>query len=443
MITYFVKIKMKKVEFETEVKEYLKLKSKATRNVYASTYRKFLKYYQNKYGEGTGFSHFLDRIYDELKKPQREQGRLIEDELGEFINYLKAEGKSNNTIRLHLASVQNFLKYKHITVSTNFIGNVPPAVSNKKNGKHEWKIGQIKKFVEKATNYRDKAIILCMFQSGLAVNEICQLNYEDIQDDFENGVLPICLKLVRKKTGVEFKTFFGHDAVKYLRLYLSTRKDLKFDSPLFTKKRMRGGMIRITTAAIQYSFNEIAKGLSFIKQNGGYNPARPHSLRAGFNSQLIGKIDETLRDFWMGHTIGGVSRAYLNMPTDELRKLYMTAEEYLKIEKTSRDEMDEKSSQVKLTPEVEEKIKTFSSKMEKEMKLAFNSDIDELKEQLKSATELIYSFEPVLNTFSAIADTKEGQELILKIKEAKLKQETVEAQKEDEEITKEHPLSKE
>ena len=414
-------------EFSNEIDEYLTLKSKTTRRNYASAYRTFLKYYKTKHGEDKGFSHFLDRIFDELKKPRREQSKIAEMELSKFID-TQLPKKSNNTIRLYIAAIQNFLKYKGVTVATGFIGNMPPPTAKKSNRKHEWKIDDIKEFVKTASTYRDKAIIICMFQSGLAVNEICNLDYGDVRKELEEEVLPLCLKLVREKTSVEFKTFFGRDAVKYLRLYLATRKCLTPNSPLFAKMRAKGGEERITTSIIQETFNSIAEKVSFIEKNGGYNAARPHSLRAAFNSRLTGKIDEILREFWMGHALNGVKSAYLNMPTDELRKLYMTAEEYLKIEKTSRDEMEEKSSHVKLTPEVEEKIKTFSSKMEKEMKLAFNSDIDELKEQLKSATELIYSFEPVLSTFSAVADTKEGQELILKIKEAKAKQEWAEAE---------------
>ena len=58
----------------------------------------------------------------------------------------------------------------------------------------------------------------------------------------------------------------------------------------------------------------------------------------------------------------------------------------------------------------------------------------------------MYSFEPVLSTFSAIADTKEGQELINKIREAKIRQEMKEAQTETEKlrakITAENPIPK-
>jgi len=241
-------------------------------------------------------------------------------------------------------------------VSSVFIGNLPPATEKKINHKHEWTIEQLKEFVNLAPNYRDKAIITCMFQSGLAVNEITELNYGDIQEEFEEGTLPICLKLVRQKTGVEFKTFFGRDAVKYLRLYLQTRKELTSESPLFTKWGSEG---RITTGAIQQRFSEITEELSFIKEQNkeGFNPCRPHSLRAAFKSKLINKISDELIEFWMGHTLGGVKDAYLNMPTEELRELYMDAEKYLAIEKASRDEItEEKGKKLILSQKVEQKV---------------------------------------------------------------------------------------
>ena len=96
---------------------------------------------------------------------------------------------------------------------------MPSAVEKKENGKHEWQLEQVKQFMDGATNYRDKALILCIFQSGLGVNEICDLNYGDVQDELErSGTLPLCLKLVRQKTQVQFKSFFGRDAVYYLKL---------------------------------------------------------------------------------------------------------------------------------------------------------------------------------------------------------------------------------
>ena len=353
---------MTKARFESEVEQYLNLKEKNTAGAYASAFRKFLDFYKAKYGEDKGFGHWLDRIFGELKKPPREQDRLAENDVKGFVDYLQAKGKSNNSVRLYVAAVQNFLKYKQIVLSTSFF-KIPAPNEMKENGKHEWHKIQIKQFIDAASSYRDKAIILCMFQSGLAVNEICILNYSDVQEELESGILPICLKLVRQKTDVSFKTFFGRDAVKYLKLYLETRGKLAPTDPLFVKERDRGEA-RLTPIIIQQTFNEIAKKLDFIKQKGGYNPARPHSLRAAFESQLINKIDVILRNFWMGHAIGGVAKAYLSMPTEEMRQLYMTAEEYLKIERSSREELDAATkAKGAVTVEIEEKIRALEKKV--------------------------------------------------------------------------------
>ena len=348
---------MKKSRFGQEVDEYLSLKGKATRITYSSAFSLFLQYYHTKHGEDKGFGDYLDSIFEELKKPRREQRRVAEIVLVGFIDFLKQIGRSNNTIRGYFAAVQNFLKYKQITVSASFIGNLPPPTEKPINHKHEWEIEQIKSFIDSAPTFRDKAIITCLFQSGLGVNELSQLSYSNIEDEYEKGVTPICLKLVRQKAGVEFKTFIGRDAVKYLRLYLETRKHLTSDSPLFTKW---GSAKRITPAAIQQRFSEIAKDLPFIKKKDllGFNPCRPHSLRAAFKSKLTNKISDDLIEFWMGHALGGVKDAYLNMPTKDLRDLYMDAEKHLALEKTSRDEISElEKKKLAISTEIEQKIK--------------------------------------------------------------------------------------
>lgn len=128
---------------------------------------------------------------------------------------------------------------------------------------------------------------MCLFQSGIGINELTELNHGDLQDEFEKGIILLHLKLTRRKKSVPFRTFFGRDEVKYLRLYLATRKQLKPDSPL----------------------------------------------------RATGKIDRVLIEFWMGLVIGEEKRAYLHMPSEEMREFYMDAEKYLAIEKTSRGEL--------------------------------------------------------------------------------------------------------
>ena len=136
--------------FEPEILEYLTLKSKASRYVYSSAFKHFLDFYRNKYGKDKTISHFLDRIFDEFKKERRKQKRVAELELVEYIEYLKQGKKSNNSIRSYFGGIQNFLKYKGITVSSGFIGNIPPSVEKSINHKHEWRIEDLKEFIQKA-----------------------------------------------------------------------------------------------------------------------------------------------------------------------------------------------------------------------------------------------------------------------------------------------------
>jgi site-specific recombinase XerD len=384
--------KLRKVTFEGEIEEFLaKKKSHSTVDAYAASFVKFLEFYQGKYGKDANFGHFLDRVYDDINKPIREQKQVLDNEVSEFVKFLKSKELSNNSIRVYLAGLQNYLKYRHINMSLAFIA-VPEATSKKENGKHKWKIEHIKQFIDATPSYRDKAIVACIFQSGLGVTEICNLNYEDVQDELEAGILPICLRLVRQKTKEPFKTFFGRDAVHYLKLYLGTRRQLKPEDPLFVKERERGEA-RLTPAIIEQTFSEIAKNLPFIKQiEDAYNPARPHSLRAAFNSRLLGKgLEETLREFFMGHAVGKVAKAYMEKPEDELRDTYMTlCEPNLKLEKTSREEINEVTrGKSAISDVLEADVKSLKAKvesLEKMYNLLFDVSPEELRELMQEVS---------------------------------------------------------
>ena len=69
-----------------------------------------------------------------------------------------------------------------------------------------------------------------------------------------------------------------------------------------------------------------------------------------------------MRDFWIGHAIGTVSKACLNMVTDEMRNLHMTAEEFLSVEKTSRQELEQRTEQEPTA--LEDKVVALSKELE-------------------------------------------------------------------------------
>lgn len=329
------------IELGDDVEEYLGLKSRNTAEIYRTGFRKFITYYQEKYVDEVGFNHFLDRLFENARLPMREQKRVAELEMVDYLNYLTDQGGSNNTQRLYFGAIQNYLKYRGIVLSAKWVGNYPKSTPRKENKKQRWTLSQIKEFVEKADTFREKAIILTLFQSGISISDLRELNYEDVSDQLEKGQLPLLLDLTRFKTGVIHKTFLGADSVTYLKTYLKTRSGLKPSSPLFVVERQRGKTARITDGAIQKKFKAIAKDLSFLKDNGdGYNPARPHSMRSAFRSRLTGKMDGDLIEFFMGHTLLGSKVPYINLPDEEFRELYADFEKYLSIETTSKEVLE-------------------------------------------------------------------------------------------------------
>lgn len=330
----------KAIELGAEALSYLALKKKSTANTYKTHLERFLRWYKSQHGDDKGFEHLLDRMDENQTLPRRDRKHVAEAVMVEYINYLMNERErplANYTIRTNFTAIQNFLKSLSYEMSSLWVGNLPPATAKKENGKQRWTLEQIKEFVDKAPSYRDKASILVMFQSGMAVNELRSLNYGDVEAQLKKGELPILIEMMREKTGVEYRTCLGADAVAYLKVYLKTRKNLKYESPLFTKI---GSEDRVTGTALQGRFREIAAELSFITlKKDSLNPARPHSMRSAFRSRLANKADETFVNYMMGHKLSGTDAAYLNMPDEDVKSDYANFEKYLSIETTSKDEL--------------------------------------------------------------------------------------------------------
>lgn len=372
---------------------YLSTKKSSTAETYKTSLKRFQVFFGKPHGE------FLLKIEDSREKNRElsitERKNYAEDVIRAYLEWLKGKGYANNPIRGSFTSLQNMLKYYGIMISASFI-ELPPQISKKTNHKFAWTTKDLKSFVDAAPNYRDKALITCMFQSGLSVNEICKLNYGDLEKDLEADKFPLLIQLIRQKNDAEFKTLLGADAINYLKLYLGTRKNLEPDSPLFTKWATEN---RITVDAIERRLRDIAEGLDYIKVvKGAMNPARPHSLRAAFRSRLTGKVDPELIKFWMGDELGAKSRAYLNLPDEEHRALYFNAERYLSIETTTKEILegqprgeqtylsDEYLSRLSELEQRNQTLKTWVEKLSQELeetRLEKDMEFRELAEQVK------------------------------------------------------------
>ena len=289
------------------------LKTPGSRALYMYGLAEFQKFYQQ---QGT-VSDFLDRLEEDLKRTGwREKQMVALETLQQFTDYLEARKLSPNSVRSYVSSVQRLCKFFQMPVSLLDVKLPDPAVQSKK---HSWNLEQIDKFIELFNDPMHKAQAAFLFQSGLSLVDNLSLEYQDISEEYEQGISPICLDLTRHKTGVEFITFAGSWSVSLLRIYLNGKH-------LEPKERL----FQTTKESVDAYFR--VRGKQFL---GSYstarNPCRPHSLRSAFKtlSNRANVVENFIVEYFMGHDVHDMDKTYTSMDREGWRETYKMIEPFL------------------------------------------------------------------------------------------------------------------
>jgi site-specific recombinase XerD len=334
-----------------------------------------------KYGYRTAFrgyafftgmtaSGLIDEALADARKDPRERQDVVLRRLVEFYNWLKkeypkksrgkgehkvvAKGVSDKMAHYFIGAVRSFYATYDVTVRMRGRHKLPrPRVTNKR-----MKVAaeQVKILVDHARTPRDRAIILTLFQGGMDVSTLCDLQYRDVTEGLKSEEHPLKLELFRKKSGTEYYTFLGKDAVEAIKAYLADvnvrGRQFQHDTPLFLKERGKKGL---TTNLVQNMMRSVALKSGLIdEQNNGkaFNPLGPHALRESFGSIMINSgVPDTIVDFWLGHSIGEMAEAYKGVQYESLKQIYLEREKLLSI---SAAEVDVEEMEAKLRVEVEE-----------------------------------------------------------------------------------------
>ena len=311
----------------------------------------------------------IDEALEDAKKDIREKQDIVKTRLLQFYSWLKEEypiksrGKGEHKIigkglcdtsaSTAVGAVRSFYSAYEIYVKMRGRQSLPkPKIENKR---MQLNTADIKLLVDHARSPRDRAIILTMFQGGMDASTLCSIKYGDVIKGLESEEQPIKLELFRKKTGTDYYTFLGHDAVEAIKAYIHNVESkgaiFEDNTPLFLKQSNKAKHFEPLYSGLVANMLKkvaIASGLVNDKLNGKkFNPVSPHALRENFGSIMINKgVPDSIVDFWLGHAVSDMAEAYKGRRFEELKRMYAERESFISITAPASDlKKFEKSNQ--------------------------------------------------------------------------------------------------
>lgn len=279
-----------------------------------SYYLRWLKKFVDWIGKNP--DQLIEERMQQLKSEDMTIKRKAEEELRRFSIDLEEEYK-RNTIRTIHSTVKSFYKYNYVPLQLR----TPKKIAS--HGLQPHTTEEIKSLHDVA-NLRDRAIVLCLAESGMSREDFIELTYGDIKQDYEANKDTIHLKVIRRKAQIVYETFFGKNATTSTRRYLEARKRKgeKFtdQTTLWKSRKGKGGFQ--TPDSINWLLQRLGEKTGITSS--------PHRFRKFFETNMGTKATSLLVKYWMGHSLG-VESSYFAPSVENQRKAYLEAYEKIDV----------------------------------------------------------------------------------------------------------------
>jgi integrase len=243
---------------------------------------------------------------------------------------------SKSTGRLYTIwnAVKNFLKFNGIVVQGK-----PPF---KRGVKYLDKIPtkeELRQILNATSSISTRIAIELMCYSGLRPEDICDLRYASIKNDFEKGITPCAVFVPQRKSDNVYVTFIPASTVELIRQYFKLRMNkgekITDSSPIIAdSKNSRKGIRRKTlTGKIERAIAKSGVQVEVVLGD-KIQRMRPYSLRKYFRSNLTGHAPTEYIEAWLGHT-SGLEQVYSGIrdldpsTIERMREAYKKCEPFL------------------------------------------------------------------------------------------------------------------
>ena len=285
---------------------------------------------------------YVDMLADFVESCGRSPEELVKLTPNEALSVLKnwalreVRKGSRSTGRLYTIwnAVKSFLKFHGVEVQGK-----PPF---KKGIKYLDKIPtkeELRQILNAATSIPTRIAIELMCYGGLRPEDICDLTYSSIKNDFEKGASPCAVFVPQAKSDSVYVTFIPETTVELIRQYFKFRESkgekIVDKSPIIANPRYQGKGIRRKTLTAKIENVIVKSGIqSQLTFGNKVQRIRPYSLRKYFRSNLTGHAPNEYIEAWLGHT-SGLEHVYsgtrdLDPSTIErMREVYKRCEPFL------------------------------------------------------------------------------------------------------------------
>ena len=327
---------MKKLAVRTEDWLSTVAESPKTRNSYLEGWHIFEEFCKERAKDANSIvDDYLSIKY--LGEAQRERFVFeLREVLKGFYVYLKPKFASLSA-KHELAIVKSYLNYWKVPVDIDLPKHPFVTYHNRDIEKEEVK--QILTFA----SARDKVMYMLLVESGARVDNITNLKYWQIKEDFEAHKIPMKILMpsptLKDQVGDRW-SFIGEDGFNELSNYLARRSPIKDDEYVFlSEKQGRVTGAQFSPASLSTKFNRIVQKLKIAEslgQAGKPKRIRLHGLRKYFRNNM--KADSAFVNFWMAHSLG-VDSHYISRDVEEHRKLYAKGYKNLRIFTPSKENL--------------------------------------------------------------------------------------------------------